>query len=107
MTIEHNHSAASNTEQVWQTFVGCTLKGHIRDEETRNNVTDILVFHCGWGLAIYQKADSLACWVEQPREIGVIIKRWRNALAIAEAETKMLLELAGWPAIEDSNETQP
>jgi hypothetical protein len=98
---EHTHYTTSNREDVYQSFVGCTLRGHILDMGTRERTATILVFQCGWGLAIYPNDGYFAYWSEAPHQIQSILRKWRKSLISTENHARDLLALAGEPLEED------
>ena len=51
MKQKHNHSTTSNTDEVFRTFIGCRVKGLVRELTCGGHHANILVFECGWGLA--------------------------------------------------------
>lgn len=88
MNNNHNHLEASNTEEVFSTFIGCQVRGVVHD---RRGDTVILVFHCGYGLAF---KDNGSHWVETPPGIKGIIARSREELDATKKELEHILRLA-------------
>lgn len=57
----HKHHPVANTPEVFSSFVGCCVKGVVRqDSETT------LVFDCGWGLTFNHEHGSF--WAETPEK---------------------------------------
>jgi len=92
MKQEHNHGTTSNTDEVFRTFIGCQVKGILRDRNNEGGVVMILVFDCGWGLAFN---DNGSHWTENPRDVRMILKRSSDALNETKKELEHILKLAG------------
>ena len=82
-----NHAATSNTDQVFYTFAGCTVKGMLNSGSNR-----ILVFECGWGLAISSVGSH---WTETPDTTKQVVGSLIKSLAGNIESLNRILELAG------------
>ena len=92
MHKEHNHRTTSNTDEVFSTFIGCKDKGLVRNRSTTGGTVLILVFDCGWGLAVN---DNGSHWTEEPEDVRIIIQRSKQSLAETKHELEQILTLAG------------
>ena len=89
---EHNHGATSNTDEVFRTFIGCRVKGLVRENTFDGHYANILVFECGWGLANNSNGSH---WTVEPDKLQGHIKRTREELADKQRELEHILKLAG------------
>lgn len=94
---EHDHHCTANTTQCFRTFIGCRIKGLLknilpigRPDLAAGNKT--LVFECGWGLTI---ASNGSYWTESPNEIAKAISVTKDNLSNTKAEIEGVLGLAG------------
>lgn len=90
--MEHDHSTTSNTNEGFRTFIGCQVKGFLRQGTFDGAHADILVFHCGWGLAFNSNG---AHWTVTPDEVKSLIREAKEKLTDNQKDLKDLLELAG------------
>ena len=58
----HKHGTTSNTDEVYKTFIGCRVKGLVREITFDGHHADILVFECGWGLAFNSNGSHDTQW---------------------------------------------
>jgi len=70
--MKHNHTVAGNTSEVYLTFVGCVVKGLLREQTFDGECADILVFECGWGLAVNSNGPD---WIVKPEDVAGYIRR--------------------------------
>jgi|ERR1051325_864971 hypothetical protein len=94
---KHDHSSGSNNSECFRTFIGCTVKGLLKNALPigRPDLAagcKTLVFECGWGLTI---ASNGSYWTESPEEIQRAIAIQKVRLAKTNHEIKHILELAG------------
>lgn len=89
---QHKHGTTSNTDEVYRTFIGCRVKGLVREITFSGHHADILVFECGWGLAFNSNGSH---WTINPEEIQKHIRHSMEKLDNTKRETEHLLELAG------------
>ena len=89
---EHEHKTTCNTAEVYRTFIGCRVKGLVREITFHGHHADILVFECGWGLAFNSNGSH---WTVYPEEIQKHIQRSMKTLDNIKRETEHLLKLAG------------
>ena len=88
MKKEHNHDGVtSNTKTVFTTFIGCTVRGFLREDKA-----DILVFECGYGLAINYNG---AHWTVSKENVKMLIKKARNEHIKVKKELSEICKLAG------------
>jgi len=92
MNKEHNHATTSNTDEVFRTFIGCTVKGLLHDSAGSGGSTVVLVFDCGWGLAFFWNGNH---WTEPPDAVRRILRGSKRQLTATKQELEHLLELAG------------
>lgn len=92
MKQEHNHSTTSNTDEVFRTFIGCRVKGLVREITFSGHHADILVFECGWGLAFNSNGSH---WTVPPDKIQGFVRQSREKLDNTKREVEHLLEVAG------------
>ena len=86
----HNHATTSNTEQVFRTFVGDTVKGVFRYYEEQE--FHVLIFECGWGL-VFCSAGSY--WTATPEEVERQLRNVRQELIEQTDALKNVLAIAG------------
>lgn len=86
-SLQHSHGVCSNKDETFVTFRGCIVKGFVRYKDYR-----ILIFECGWGLAINH---SGAFWTESPDAISRIVGYKIAELSDVSATLSDLLSLAG------------
>jgi len=85
----HKHGGiASNTNQTFKTFIGCTVKGII---ELRQGV--MMVFDCGWALNYH--TDNGAHWIENPETVQRELQSARERLQDDKEKIEGILGLAG------------
>jgi len=90
---KHDHSGMNpNSDKVFSTFIGCKVAGLLHDRNTGGGGVTILVFECGWGLAIN---DNGSQWIESPSNISTLVDKLKTKLAETRKEYKDLLKLAG------------
>jgi len=89
---EHNHGATSNTDEVYRTFIGCTVKGLVRQITYNGEHADILIFSCGWGLAFNSNGSH---WIIRPDEMRRHISCALEELEASNRELEHILSLAG------------
>ena len=89
---EHNHIKTSNTDEVFTTFIGCSVKGLMREATFDGHHADILVFDCGWGLA-FNSIGSY--WTVRPEELQQHIRRRQDELEDNQRELEHILKLSG------------
>lgn len=87
-----NHSTTSNTDEVFRTFIGCALKGLLHKRNTSGGYYTVLVFECGWGLAIN---DNGSHWVESPEDVQRAVREHKRNLDHNKQELEHILRLAG------------
>jgi hypothetical protein len=95
MSKEHKHGVTSNTHECFQTFVGCRVKGFLKNALPNGGSrqgTKTLVFECGWGLTI---ASNGSFWVESPKDVSRAVSRVRSELLQSQRDIKDVLALAG------------
>lgn len=92
MNTKHDHSTTSNTDEVFRTFIGCTVKGLVRERTSNGEHANILVFDCGWGLAFNSNG---AHWAEDPDKVNSLLGRTKKELQDRQRELKYLLKLEG------------
>lgn len=92
MAQEHKHSTTSNTDEVFRTFIGCRVKGLVREITFNGNHAIILVFECGWGLAFNNNGSH---WTKSPEDVQRILQSSRKALKETNQELEHILTLAG------------
>ena len=85
---KHNHGTTSNTPDCFRTFIGCRVKGMLRDRDGY-----MLVFECGWALAFNTLHGSY--WVESSEEVKIKLRESEQILRNLQEETKNILALAG------------
>ena len=90
--MKHNHSTTSNTDEVFRTLIGCTLKGLVKDITSQGGHVNILVFECGWGLAFNSNGTH---WTLPPAEVNTLIQRAKEDLIANQKELEHILDLAG------------
>src|SRR5437868_10973968 len=95
--MKHQHSCTSNTDECFRTFIGCTIKGLLRNVLPVGRVdlqsgNKTFVFECGWGLTI---AGNGSYWTESPDEIKRAISIQKEKLSENNQEIANILELAG------------
>ncbi len=90
--MTHNHSTTSNTDEVYRTFIGCRVKGLVREITHNGHHADVLVFECGWGLAINSNGTH---WTVNPEETKKQVRCAMEELDNTKREIEHLLELAG------------
>jgi hypothetical protein len=86
--MAHKHGVTSNTDEVFRTFIGCGIRGLIKETCERT-----LVFDCGWGLTFNTEHGSY--WTESPDEIERKLYHAKRALADSKTELEGILKLAG------------
>ena len=89
---DHEHGCTSNTNQVFRTFIGCKVKGLVGQKTFDGYYADILVFECGWGLAINGNG---AHWTVNPTDIKRLIRQAKENLTNNQRELECILALAG------------
>ncbi len=87
---EHNHAIASNTDAVFSTFIGCTVKGVVHFYDGRAQT--VLVFECGWGLVF---CDTGAYYTIRPEDVQGHIRHTKQRLEATTKELSGILSLAG------------
>ena len=92
MKEEHNHHVTSNTDGVFRTFIGCQVKGLLREITFEGHYANILVFNCGWGLAFNSNGSH---WAIAPSEISSLIRKTKVDLENNQKELEHILVLAG------------
>jgi hypothetical protein len=85
---KHEHGVTSNTDDVFRSFIGCTVRGLIINREER-----VLVFQCGWGLTFNVVHGSY--WVESPEDVERKLSRAKDGLRNTQKELQDILKLAG------------
>jgi len=90
--MEHRHGTTSNTDGVFSTFIGCTVKGILHEGGGETRDATILVFECGWGLAFNYNSSH---WTVSPDEVQKILNHSRERLEDARKELEHILALAG------------
>lgn len=96
----HQHGVCSNSHETFSTFVGCTVKGFLKNcfplgRRDLSAGTKTLLFECGWGLTVSSKGSY---WVESPEDVKRAINYAKKELATAQREIRDVLALAGEPA---------
>lgn len=89
-STDHVHNVPSNTIGCWSTFIGCTVKGVLRDVHSAGSYT--LVFGCGWGLTV-SRAGTF--WVEGQDEVQRHVSRVKTDLEGRTKELQEVVNLAG------------
>ena len=89
--MEHNHATTGNTDEVFRTFIGCQVKGLLRDRNSEGGPVRILVFDCGWGLAFN---DNGSHWTESPADVQRILERSKEQAEETKRELEHILDLA-------------
>ena len=89
---KHNHATTSNTGEVYRTFIGCKVKGLVQEATFDGNYAQILVFECGWGLAINSNGSH---WTVNPEDLAGKVSRAKNELNNTKKELQAILLLAG------------
>ena len=90
--MNHDHSTTSNTNEVFRTFIGCTVKGLVGQRTSDGHYADVLVFECGWGLAINYNGAN---WTLNPGEVSRLIREAKSNLKDNQRELEHILRLAG------------
>ena len=90
--MKHNHGTTSNTNEVFRTFIGCKVKGLVGERTFEGEYADILVFECGWGLAINSNG---AHWTVNPEKVSRLIRKAEQNLMDNQKELEDILKLAG------------
>ena len=90
--MKHEHFTTSNTDEVFRTFIGCKVKGLVGQRIYEGNYANVLVFECGWGLAINHNG---AHWTLKPDDVNRLIGEAKENLANIKKETEHILRLAG------------
>lgn len=82
MKKEHNHTTTSNTDEVFSTFIGESLKGILHDRSSGHDYT-ILVFECGWGLVL---SFNGSYWTENSDYVEKTKRRVKEKLEVTQKE---------------------
>lgn len=91
MKSEHKHGGtASNTMECWSTFIGCTVRGVVRNASPEGSKT--FVFDCGWGLTVFHTGTF---WVESPEDVRRMVDRVKDDLTARTNELAEISRLAG------------
>jgi len=90
--MKHNHGTTSNTDEVFRTFIGCEIKGLVREITFEGQHANILVFQCGWGLALNSNGSH---WTVSPEEIQAHLNKAKDKLEDTQRELSSVLTLAG------------
>jgi len=88
----HNHGTVSNTNEVFRTFIGCRVKGLVREITSNGHYANILVFECGWGLAINGNGSH---WTVNPDELQEHIRQAKEELVDKQQELEHILKFSG------------
>lgn len=88
----HNHNTTSNTDEVFRTFIGCRVKGLVREIAFEGHHADILVFDCGWGLVFNSNGSH---WTITSEEVQRHIGRSQKELEDKKRELEDMLQLSG------------
>jgi len=88
----HNHNAVANTDECFRTFIGCRVKGLVREITFEGHHANILVFDCGWSLAFNSNG---AHWVVDPEKTLRLIKKAKEELEQNQRELKYIYKLTG------------
>lgn len=83
-----NHGVTANTDDVFSTFIGCELRGLIRDRCEK-----ILMFGCGWALVFNTEHGSY--WTLGPEEASRKLYSAKEKLKATQKELSHILTLAG------------
>ena len=67
----HEHRCVPNSDECFETFVGCTLLGTFLDHKLEG-ACRWLVFDCGWSLVM---DNNGAHWTEDPKSTGESLAR--------------------------------
>ena len=89
---KHNHGTTSNTDEVFRTFIGCKVKGLVREITFDGHHANILIFDCGWGLAFNSNGSH---WTVKPPDLQGHIRQSQKALEDNRREIEHILKLAG------------
>ena len=92
---QHNHGVASNTTDCFRTFIGCTVKGLLKDALPvgfNDDSTHTLIFEGGEGLTFSAKGTF---WTESVDEVQRAIRLSRTRLEASKKELEGILSLAG------------
>ena len=89
---EHNHSITSNTNEVFRTFIGCRVKGLVREITSEGRHAVILVFDCGWGLAFNSNGSH---WTVKPADLQRHLRQSQKDLEDNQRELEHILKLSG------------
>lgn len=89
--MEHNHGTTSNTDEVFQTFIGETVKGILHGFDYGHSRV-ILVFECGWGLAF---SSNGSYWTEPPEDLDGLKRKTKDKLERTQKELEGILKLSG------------
>lgn len=92
---EHKHNVTSNTHDVFRTFIGCRVKGFLKDVMAgRDSCLEgqTLIFDCGWGFTVCSNGSH---WTTNPPDVRRVIERLNKEYQANASDIADLLTLAG------------
>jgi len=87
----HTHNTSSNTDEVYSTFIGCTVKGLLHTKDSGGDTGIVLVFQCNWGLGFCTNGNH---WTVNPEEVQGFLRTSREYLECIKKELEHVLSLA-------------
>ena len=88
----HIHNTTANTDECFRTFIGCKVKGLVREVTFDGEHANILVFDCNWGLAFNSNGSH---WSVNPEKVLSLIRKARKELENNKQELENIYKLSG------------